>query len=291
MEESRENERILEEGDFVLLRDRRGRRYLVTLKAGGQFDSHLGAAKHDDVIGQPEGVWLTTASAHTLLVMRPTLADYILEMPRIATVSYPKDIGVVLVQGDIFPGAKVLEAGTGSGGMTMALLRAVGSEGHVTSYDAREDMTKRATQNIESWMPEVQNLTLKKGDVYEGFSETGLDRIILDLAEPWHVVPHAADALVNGGTLLCFVPTVLQIHQLVMALTDHGSFDFIETTETLNRSWHVGARSIRPEHRMVGHTGFIVSACLSMPRPVPPAEVEPEAEPESKTEAVEEVSE
>ena len=274
MEESRENDRIFEEGEFVLLRDRRGRRYLVTLKAGGQFDSHLGAASHDDVIGKPEGLWLSTASGHTLLVVRPTLADYILEMPRIATVSYPKDIGVILVQGDIFPGARVLEAGTGSGGLTMALLRAVGSEGHVTSYDTRDDMTNRATQNIEAQMPGVQNLSLKSGDVYEGFTETGLDRIILDLAEPWHVIPHASEALVNGGTMLCFVPTVLQIHQLVMALKDYGTFDFIETTETLNRAWHVGARSIRPEHRMVGHTGFIISARRCMPRATPAADEE-----------------
>ena len=154
----------------------------------------------------------------------------------------------------------------------MALLRAVGPEGHVTSYDVRDDMTKRAKQNIDNMMPNVQNLALKSGDVYEGIDETGLDRIMLDLPEPWHVIPHASEALVNGGTLICFVPTVLQVHQLVLALKEHGTFDFIETTETLIRPWHVGARSIRPEHRMVGHTGFIITSRRCMPRPTPPAE-------------------
>ena len=251
---------VFREGDQVIIIDRRGRRYLEKLDSESGFHSHLGNISHSDVIGRTEGVRLVTNRGHRLLVLKPTMADFTRLMPRIATVVYPKDLGAIIVFGDIFPGARVLESGTGSGAVTMALLRAVGGKGHVVSYDLREDMIERARSNIESVFFETQCLTLKLGDVYQGFEETDLDRIVLDLPEPWQVVPHAAAALVPGGLFLSFLPTVLQFHELTKALRHQGEFDMIETLEVLIRPWSVGGRSVRPDQRMVGHTGFITTA-------------------------------
>ena len=251
---------VFREGDQALILDRRGRRYLEKLNLEAEFHSHLGNLPHTDVIGKSEGVRLATNRGHWLLVMKPTMADFTRQMPRIATVVYPKDLGAILVFGDIFPGAQVLEAGTGSGAVTIALLRAVGGTGHVTSYDVREDMIGRARANIEVVSGETSCLTLKLGDVYEGFEETGLDRIVLDLPEPWQVVRHAAEALVPGGLFLSFLPTVLQFHELTKSLRHQGEFDMIETIELLLRPWSVGGRSVRPAQRMVSHTGFITTA-------------------------------
>ena len=190
------------------------------------------------------------------------MADFTRAMPRIATVVYPKDIGAILVHGDIFPGARVLEGGTGSGAVTIALLRAVGERGEVISYDLRSDMIERAMANVEARFTDTSNLTVKRGDVYEGFEEKRLDRIVLDLPEPWRVVPHASDALAPGGILLSFVPTVLQVHELTRALRAQRTFHLVETVEVLVRPWSVSGRSVRPSHRMVGHTGFITTARL-----------------------------
>lgn len=257
---------LFQEGDHVLLVDRRGRRYLVRLTPSAEFQSHIGNVAHDDLIGREHGTWAITHRGHRFLAVRPTMADFILEMPRIATVVYPKDLGMILVYGDIFPGARVLEAGTGSGAVTMTLMRAVGETGAVFSYDLREDMIERARQNIEAQLPGHRNLTIKVGDVYSGFEEDGLDRIVLDLSEPWHVVPFAADRLVPGGIILSFLPTVLQVHDLTHALRDQQTFELIETIEVLLRPWAVSGRSIRPSHRMVGHTGFITTARKCSPR-------------------------
>jgi tRNA (adenine57-N1/adenine58-N1)-methyltransferase len=267
MPEVESRSHVFREGDQALILDRRGRRYLEKLNSESEFHSHLGNIPHSDVIGRPEGVRLTTNRGHRLLVLKPTMADFTRQMPRIATVVYPKDLGAIIVFGDIFPGARVLEAGTGSGAVTIALLRAVGAKGRVISYDVREDMIERAQSNIESMFVETERLTLKLGDVYQGFEETGLDRIVLDLPEPWQVVRHAAAALVPGGLFLSFLPTVLQFHELTKALRHQGEFDMIETVEVLVRPWSVGGRSVRPDQRMVSHTGFITTArkCESVP--------------------------
>ena len=251
---------IFQEGDHALNIDRRGRRYLLTLKAAKSDQNHLGTFNHDDIIGKPEGVRLRTSKGHILIVVKPGMADFIRIMPRIATVIYPKDIGAIVTYGDIFPGARVLEAGTGSGALTIALARAVGEHGELFTYDLREDMTRRAQENLSAMVPEHPQVTFKNGDVSEGFSETDLDRIVLDLPEPWHIVPHAVDALVPGGIMLSFLPTVLQLHELVMALEDANTFGLIETTEIMMRTWTVRGRSVRPDHRMIGHTGFIITA-------------------------------
>jgi tRNA (adenine57-N1/adenine58-N1)-methyltransferase len=259
---------IFEDGDYALIVDRKGRRYLERLRPSATFHSHLGTFPHDQVLGQTEGTWITTSSAHTLLAVKPTMADFTRQMPRIATVVYPKDLGAIIAFGDIFPGARVLEAGAGSGAVTIALLRAVGEGGQVTSYDVRQDMLERARANVEAMSGDTPRLTLKLGDVYEGFEETGLDRIVLDLPEPWQVVRHAASALVPGGLFLSFLPTVLQFHELTKALRHGGEFDMIETAEVLLRPWSVGGRSVRPAQRMVSHTGFITTARKCEPVPV-----------------------
>ena len=258
---------IFQEGDYALIIDRRGRRHLALLDASGKFESHTGAFPHTEIIGAESGSWVATNRGHALLAVKPTMADFALDMPRIATVGYPKDLGAILVYGDIFPGANALEAGCGSGAVTMALLRAIGERGTLTSYDLRQDMIDRTKANVGAMMPDAANLTLKLGDVYEGFEERELDRIVLDLPEPWHVVPHAAEALLPGGIIVCFLPTVLQVHELARALRAARTFEMLETMEILLRPWNVGGRSVRPEHRMVAHTGFITVARRCSPRP------------------------
>ena len=258
---------VFSEGDSALLIDRKGRRYMVRLERSADFHTHIGHFSHDELLGQEEGAWVLTSKGHHLLAVRPTMSDYTLEMPRIATVVYPKDVGAILVYGDIFPGARVLEAGTGSGALTAALLRAVGANGSVFSYDVREDMLERARSNVESLFPDTSNLSLKLGDVGEGFDEDGLDRIVLDLPEPWHVAPHAEARLLPGGIFLSFLPTILQVHQLTQTLRELRTFDLIETFEVMQRSWTVGRRNVRPDHRMVAHTGFVTTARRCSPRP------------------------
>lgn len=257
---------VFRDGDRALLVDRKGRKYLLRLDGSGQFQTHLGGLPHDDIIGLTEGSWVKTARGHNLLALKPTMADFSLNMPRIATVVYPKDLGAVLVYGDVFPGARVLEAGAGSGALTMTLLRAVGETGCVVSYDIRADMLERASDNVSAMFPVHPNLTLKQADVYEGIDEQGLDRIVLDLPEPWHVVPHASKSLVPGGIFVSFLPTVLQVHELTQGLRQQQTFQMIETFEVLIRTWSVTGRSVRPSQQMVGHTGFITTARRCAPR-------------------------
>ena len=268
MEDSAAPRYVFREGDHALVMDRKGRTYLVQLRGSGEFQSHVGKFPHADLIGMEEGTWVTMASGHKLMAVKPTLADFTRMMPRIATVVYPKDLGAILVYGDIFPGARVLEAGAGSGALTMTLVRAVGEGGRVISYDVRADMIERASHNVGSLFPNHSNLTLKLGDVYEGIDEDDLDRIILDLPEPWHVVPHASKKLVPGGIYLSFLPTILQVHELTRALTQLKTFEMIDTFEVLVRQWSVGDRSVRPQHQMIGHTGFITTARKCSSRPV-----------------------
>jgi len=257
---------VFRDGDHALVLDRKGRRYLVRLDSSASFHTHLGNVAHSELIGQNEGVRVYTSRGHSLLAVKPTMVEFTLEMPRIATVIYPKDLGAILTYGDIFPGARVLEAGAGSGAMTIALTRAVGEKGSVTSYDVRADMIERTRANVEVALAEHHWLTIKQGDVYDGFEDRDLDRVVLDLPEPWRVVPHASEALVPGGLILGFLPTVLQVRDLVHSLREERTFDMIETFELLLRPWTVGDRSVRPDQRMVGHTGFITTARRCSPR-------------------------
>jgi tRNA (adenine57-N1/adenine58-N1)-methyltransferase len=247
-------------GETVIMIDSKHRLYLVTLHPGRKYSYHGGTVNFDDIIGQEEGLLLNSSHDHSLVVFRPSLAQYILKMPRGAQVIYPKDLGTIVMAADIFPGAVVLEAGTGSGALTMTLLRAVGSDGRVISEDIREDFARRAAANIGRFMGETPNLEIRIRDIYEGIDVHDVDRIVLDLPEPWRIVDGVAKALRPGGYLASYLPTVLQVKQLVDTLSRQGEFGLVETVEILERHWHVADLSIRPEHRMVAHTGFLTVA-------------------------------
>jgi tRNA (adenine57-N1/adenine58-N1)-methyltransferase len=251
-------------GDRVLLVDNKRRRHLVTLAEGGQFHTHAGYLDHDALIGSPEGCTVRTTRGARLVAVRPTLAEYVLEMPRGAQVIYPKDLGPILVLADVFPGAKVLESGVGSGALTMALLRAIGPGGQLTGYEIRDDFAQRAQANVTGFLgPEVP-LSVEVRDVYEGIDATDLDRVLLDLPEPWRVVEHAQRALHPGGILLAYLPTIGQVARLREEL-DASPFGMVETLEVLQRTWHIEGQSVRPDHRMVAHTGFLTHARLLTP--------------------------
>jgi tRNA (adenine57-N1/adenine58-N1)-methyltransferase len=250
----------LRAGEPVLLIDRRGRRYMITLSPGGQSDLRGGKIGHDALLGRDAGGTVRSTRGERFLVVRPTLAEFVLEMPRGAQVIYPKDLGAILMLADVFPGARVLEAGTGSGALTMTLLRAVGPEGRVVSYEVRDDFARVAERNIQRYLGSQTGLVLRRHDVYDGIlpDDRPLDRVVLDLPEPWRVVPSAADALVPGGIFLAYVPTILQGMQAVDALRASGAFALLETLEVLVRPWNVDGRSVRPAHRMVAHTAFLI---------------------------------
>jgi tRNA (adenine57-N1/adenine58-N1)-methyltransferase len=253
-------------GDRVLLTDNRKRRHLVTLVEGGQFHTHAGLIEHDALIGRPEGITVRTSRNARLVAVRPTLAEYVLEMPRGAQVIYPKDIGPILMLADIFPGSRILESGVGSGALTSALLRATGPTGKVTGYELRDDFAQRAVRNVHGFLGEDVPLDVHVRDAYEGIDETELDRVVLDLPEPWRVVKHAVTALRPGGILVAYLPTILQVGRLREELAA-APFGMVETLEVLHRGWHVEGQSIRPDHRMVAHTGFLTHGRLLVPEP------------------------
>lgn len=253
--------RPLEAGERVLLIDGRGRRYLVTLKTGGEFHSHVGALPHDELIGSDEGTLFRTKGNSKMLAFRPTMPDFVVKMKRGAQVVYPKDIALILLYADIFPGARVLEAGSGSGSLTIALARAVGEDGVVVSYEARADHQSTARANVEAWGEvsgaKLTSLELRLGDIFEGVPEADYDRLVLDLPEPWRAVGTATESLSPGGIMCCYLPTVPQVSQTVETMR-RGGFALIETFEGLVRTWNVDGQSVRPDHRMVAHTGFLV---------------------------------
>jgi tRNA (adenine57-N1/adenine58-N1)-methyltransferase len=252
---------LLKDGDAVVFLDRKDRTYLRTLRNGARIAVRGMPLACDELIGRAEGSVVETAGGEPFLVLRPTYAQLIPNLPRQAQPIYPKDVGIVLLWGDIAPGHSVVEIGTGPAAMTMGLLRGVGPTGRLTSYELREDFATIARQNVERFHGPAPNWTLRVGDpVADGIIERDVDRMVVDLAEPWHVLPHAAAALRPGGVFTGFIPTALQVKELVDALHAHGGFGAIETVESMLRPWHVGPRSLRPEHRMVAHTGFLVFA-------------------------------
>lgn len=246
-------------GDPALLIDEKGRTFLLKLEAGKSFTFHQGSIPHDEILGSGDGVWLTTNTGARLLLLTPRLADYILRMRRGAQVVYPKDLGPILVYADIGPGMTVLEAGTGSGALTLGLARAVGPTGRVISVERREDHAAHARSNIIRRHGEIpQHVELRIGDVSEVLGEVEPERIVLDLPEPWHVIGVAADRQPAGGILCAYLPTVPQLEAAVGAARETNRFAEIEVKEFLARDWKVDGRSVRPEHSMVGHTGFLV---------------------------------
>ncbi len=239
---------------------------MINLSQEQTFHSHLGRLAHSDLIGNTVGGWYRTDRSHTMLAVRPTLGDYVREMPRGPQIIYPKDLGNIISLADIYPGATVIEGGLGSGSLTAALLRAVGTEGRVISYEINESVVTRALQNINRTTSCSKNLSVKVADLYDGISERDVDRVVLDVPEPWVAVSTVGDALVMGGILLSFLPTILQVHQLVMELNRDSRFQLVETVETLLRPWQVTERSVRPAHRMVAHSGFLTTAVRCEPR-------------------------
>lgn len=266
--EARRQHAPFAEGDIALVYDRRGRRYRVTLKAGTSFHTHVGHVPHDDIIGRQQGFHLRTQKGHALLVVRPTFAERVLELPRQSQVIYPKDLGALLMRADLFPGARVVEVGLGSGATSAAILRAIGPEGSLTTYEVREQIIQPSARNVEELVPETENHTIVVADAYaNGIPDRDLDRVLVDVPEPWRLVGEAADALLTGGVLLCYLPTVLQAHELSMCLMHDSRWRLVETVELLERPWHFAEQSARPEHRMVGHTGFITTARRCEPPP------------------------
>jgi tRNA (adenine57-N1/adenine58-N1)-methyltransferase len=248
-------------GERVLLTDPKGRRYLVTLVPGAAFHTHAGIVAHDEVIGRLEGSTVAASTGRRFVVLRPTLADVVLKMPRGAQVIYPKDLGAILLAADIGPGMRVLEAGVGSGALSMALLRA---GAHVVGYEVRADFAAGARANVGAWAGEDVPYVVHERDVYDGIDERGLDRVVLDLPEPWRALPHACEALRPGGILLSYLPSITQVATLRARMED-SAFGMAETSEVLRRTWHVEQRSVRPDHRMVAHTGFLTTARLLVP--------------------------
>lgn len=254
----------LANGERIHLVDQKGRHYALTLKAGEIYQFSGQTIAHDALIGRLDATMVTLSRGKKMLAIRPTFGDYVLKMPRGAQVLYPKDLALIPMWADVYPGARVFEAGTGSGALTMALLRAVGLRGLVVTYDVRDDFARTALLNIERYMGPVSNLVSLRKNAYEGIEllEDGIpfDRVVLDLPEPWQVIPHAASALRSGGIYVSFVPTVPQVMQTVEALERTAVFAMVETFETLLRTWSVQGRSVRPDHRMVAHSGFLTVA-------------------------------
>lgn len=248
-------------GDSVQLTDPKGRHHTVVLEAGREFHTHRGGFAHDELIGALEGVVVKTSGGTPYVALRPLLADYVLSMPRGAAVVYPKDLAQILTVADVFPGARVVEAGAGSGALTCALLRAVGDDGVVASYERRADFATIARHNVEHFFggphPAWQ---LTVGDVTAALAEWDIDRVVLDLLAPWEVLAGAAAALVPGGVLCCYVATTTQLSRVVEAIRGHGGFTEPAALEVLARGWHVEGLAVRPEHRMIAHTGFLVTS-------------------------------
>ncbi|HVX18003.1 MAG TPA: tRNA (adenine-N1)-methyltransferase [Acidimicrobiales bacterium] len=245
-------------GDKVLLIDDKRRRYLITLAEGGEFHSHAGYLAHEELIGRDEGITVRSTRGARFVVFRPTLDDFVLKMPRGAQVIYPKDLGPILMLADISPGVRVLESGVGSGALSMAMLRAGAV---VTGYELRDDFANRARTNVQGFLGDdaMSRYSVETRDCYEGIDETDLDRVVLDLPEPWQVVKHAERALRPGGILVAYTPSIIQVSQLRDGLAGAG-FALAGTLEVLHRTWHVEGHAVRPDHRMVAHTGFLTHA-------------------------------
>ncbi len=258
----RQNERTamgpLSNGEMVLLVDSKDRRYLISLIEGGEFHSHSGYIRHDDLLRTEEGKSVKSSNGKEYLVVRPTMSDVILKMPRAAQIIYPKDIGHILLAADIYPGVEVLESGIGSGALSIAMLRA---GANITGYELREDFASRAKKNVIAYLGEdaVSKYRIEIRDIYEGISATGLDRVIIDLPEPWNVVPHLPASMVKGGIVVAYTPSITQAEKFRRALNP-SEFVMQETFEVSIRNWHIEGQAVRPEHRMVAHTGFVTHA-------------------------------
>lgn len=243
-------------GDRVMLLDAKKRRYLLTLKEGGEFHSHAGFVPHAEIAGQAEGAVVRSTKGAEYTVLRPTLEDYVIEMPRGAQVIYPKDLAPICMLADIGPGVRVLESGVGSGALSMTMLR-YGAE--IVGYELREDFANRAKANVRAFLGEeaLDRYHVELRDCYAGIDERDLDRVVLDLPEPWQVVPHAMEALRPGGILVAYLPSIIQVSQLREVINGSRQWNGTRSLEVLHRGWYVEGNAVRPDHRMVAHTGFL----------------------------------
>ena len=252
------------EGERVQLTDPKGRLHTITLEPGREFHTHRGRLAHDDLIGSPDGSVVRNTAGVEYLALRPLLPDYVMSMPRGAAVVYPKDAGQIVTMADIFPGARVVEAGVGSGALSMSLLRAVGETGHVHSFERREDFADIAKGNARAFFGQDHPAwQVTVGDLVEELPahvEPGsVDRVVLDMLAPWECLDAVADALLPGGVLICYVATATQLSRTAEAMREQGTFTEPSAWESLVRGWHLEGLAVRPEHRMVGHTGFLVT--------------------------------
>ncbi|MBW3085389.1 Protein-L-isoaspartate O-methyltransferase [Austwickia sp. TVS 96-490-7B] len=262
-------------GDRVQLTDPKGRMHTITLQPGGQFFTHRGSLAHDDIIGHPDGSTATNTTGVEYLVLRPLLSDYVMSMPRGAAVVYPKDAGQIITMADIFPGARVIEAGVGSGALTMSLLRAVGDGGHLHSIERRAEFADIARNNIEAFFGQPHPAwTLTVGDLVETLPHVAtpgtIDRVVLDMLAPWECLDVVADALAPGGVLICYVATATQLSRVAETARAHGGYTEPAAWESMVRGWHLEGLAVRPEHRMHGHTGFLITTRRLAPGVTPP---------------------
>ncbi|MEO6715388.1 MAG: tRNA (adenine-N1)-methyltransferase [Mycobacteriales bacterium] len=249
----------IQPGERVQLTDSKGKLFTITVQPGAQFHTHRGILEHDDLIGQPEGIVVKSSAGTPYLALRPLLSDYVLSMPRGAQVIYPKDAALIVGLADIFPGARVLEAGAGSGALSCSLLRAVGDDGFLSSYERRADFAANARGNVEKFFGVPHPAwKLTVGDLVEAIDDTDMDRVVLDMLAPWEVLDAVSGALVPGGVLCCYVATTTQLSRTVEALRSHGTFTEPWSMEALVRNWHTEGLAVRPDHRMIAHTAFLI---------------------------------
>jgi tRNA (adenine57-N1/adenine58-N1)-methyltransferase len=262
----------LREGEWVRLTDTKGRRHNICLEAGRRFFTNRGSIDHDDLIGRAEGFGITSSAGGEYLVFRPLLSEFVVSMPRGAAVVYPKDAAQIVAMADIFPGARVVEAGVGSGALTCSLLRAVGPHGLVSSYERRPEFAEVARKNVTQFFGgEHPAWKLTVGDLVESLDDQEVDRVILDMLAPWECIDAVADALAPGGIVCAYVATTTQLGRTVETIRAHGEFTEPQPWETLVRDWHVEGLAIRPGHKMIGHTGFLVTARRMAPGEKAPA--------------------
>ncbi|CAN5124400.1 tRNA (adenine-N1)-methyltransferase [soil metagenome] len=263
-------------GDRVQLTGPKGRLNTVTLEAGGEFHTHRGVLSHDLVIGQPDASVVVSSNGVEYLALRPLLTDFVMSMPRGAAIIYPKDAAQILGQADIFPGATVVEAGVGSGALSLWLLRAIGPAGRLLSFERREEFAEVAKGNVAAFLGAVpDNWSVVVGDLQDSLPATveagSVDRIVLDMLAPWECLDECAEALTPGGVLICYIATVTQLSRVAEAIRATGAFTEPDPSETLVRTWHVEGLAVRPDHRMIGHTGFLITARRLAPGTVLPA--------------------
>ena len=253
------NDGYFSEGDRIQLTDPKGKMYTFTITAGKEWHTHKGWIVHNDLIGLPEGSVVSTSAGLKFTAFKPLLGDFVLSMPRGATIVYPKDAAMIIGVADVFPGAKVIEAGVGSGALSISLLRAIGKDGKLFSFERREDFAEIARENVKTYFGSIPSQwQLEVGSVQESSTDEKYDRVILDMLAPWECVAFAADVLRPGGVFLAYVATTTQLSATAEALKDDGRFTEPLSSETIVRDWHHEGLAVRPMQRMIGHTGFLI---------------------------------